>query len=122
MVERYMSVELAGSSGLHEGSGYSIGTFEGPFTGTVIVPGVPLGVTDEHGRYVPREIVADDLGDEQISAAIESSFVEVEEGNLVEGTVVKVDREEVLVDLGFKSEGVIPLRELSIRNDVLPGD
>ena len=117
-----MSVELAGLAGLHEESGYSSGAFEEPFTGAVTVPGIPLGITDEQGRYVPREIAMDDLGDDQISAAIDSSFVEVEEGNLVEGTVVKVDREEVLVDIGFKSEGVIPLRELSIRNDVLPGD
>ena len=43
---------------------------------------------------------------------------QVEEGQLVAGTVVKVDREEALLDIGFKSEGVIPRRELSIRNDV----
>ena len=45
-------------------------------------------------------------------------MVEVEDGQLVEGTVVKVDREEALLDIGFKSEGVIPRRELSLRNDV----
>ena len=38
----------------------------------------------------------------------------------VEGTVVGVDQDEVLLDIGFKSEGVIPARELSIRNDVDP--
>ncbi|MBM3703252.1 MAG: 30S ribosomal protein S1, partial [Actinobacteria bacterium] len=36
--------------------------------------------------------------------------------------VVKIDKDEVLVDVGFKSEGVIPRSELSIRNDVKPGD
>ena len=36
------------------------------------------------------------------------------------GTVVKVDKDEVLLDIGFKSEGVIPARELSIRHDVDP--
>ena len=45
-------------------------------------------------------------------------MVEVEDGQLVAGTVVKVDREEALLDIGFKSEGVIPRRELSLRNDV----
>ena len=45
-------------------------------------------------------------------------MVQVEDGQLVAGTVVKVDREEALLDIGFKSEGVIPRRELSIRNDV----
>ena len=47
-------------------------------------------------------------------------MVDVEDGQIVEGTVVKVDKDEVLLDIGYKSEGVIPARELSIRNDVDP--
>ena len=43
-----------------------------------------------------------------------------DEGGLVTGTVVKIDSDEVLLDIGFKSEGVIPSKELSIRNDVEP--
>src|ERR1019366_2601371 len=42
--------------------------------------------------------------------------------DIVSGTVVKVDKDEVLLDIGFKSEGVIPARELSIRHDVDPHD
>ena len=38
------------------------------------------------------------------------------------GTVVKIDKDEVLVDIGYKSEGVIPIRELSIRHDVDPNE
>jgi small subunit ribosomal protein S1 len=44
------------------------------------------------------------------------------EGDIVKGKVVKVDKDEVLIDVGYKSEGVIPARELSIRYDVKPGD
>ncbi len=44
------------------------------------------------------------------------------EGDIVHGTVVKVDKEEVLLDIGYKSEGVIPARELSIRYDVKPSE
>src|SRR5207245_4283336 len=44
------------------------------------------------------------------------------EGDSVTGAVVKVDKDEVLLDIGFKSEGVIPSRELSIRNDVDPNE
>jgi small subunit ribosomal protein S1 len=44
------------------------------------------------------------------------------EGDIVTGTVVKVDKEEVLLDIGYKSEGVIPARELSIRYDAKPSD
>ena len=46
----------------------------------------------------------------------------LEDGQLVEGTVVRVDQDEVLLDIGYKSEGVIPSRELSIRNDVDPNE
>ncbi|MBA2282354.1 MAG: 30S ribosomal protein S1, partial [Acidimicrobiia bacterium] len=49
-------------------------------------------------------------------------MVEVEDGQLVNGRVVKIDRDEVLLDIGYKSEGVIPSRELSIRNDVDPSE
>ncbi len=49
-------------------------------------------------------------------------MVEVEDGQLVNGKVVKIDKDEVLLDIGYKSEGVIPSRELSIRNDVDPNE
>ena len=52
--------------------------------------------------------------------AIDGTMVEVEDGQLVFGTVVKIDKDEVLLDIGYKSEGVILARELSIRNDVNP--
>ncbi len=45
-----------------------------------------------------------------------------EDGDVVKGKVVRVDRDEVLVDVGYKSEGVIPIKELSIRRNVNPED
>src|SRR5205085_1412933 len=44
------------------------------------------------------------------------------EGDVVSGHVVRIDTDEVLVDIGYKSEGVIPASELSIRKSVDPGD
>ncbi len=44
------------------------------------------------------------------------------EGDIIAGTVVKVDKDEVLLDIGYKSEGVIPARELSIRYGVKTED
>ena len=41
-------------------------------------------------------------------------------GDIVEGEVVKIYRDEVLVDIDYKSEGVIPLEELSIQKNVNP--
>ncbi|HEX2037596.1 MAG TPA: S1 RNA-binding domain-containing protein [Chloroflexota bacterium] len=43
----------------------------------------------------------------------EASVREVRRGSVVEGIVVRIDPDEVLVDIGLKSEGVIPGRELS---------
>ena len=52
----------------------------------------------------------------------ESTFPTIEEGQVVNGTVVRVDKDEVLVDIGYKSEGVIPAGELSIRKSVDPAE
>src|SRR5437667_439538 len=52
----------------------------------------------------------------------DSTFPEINEGQVVHGTVVRVDKDEVLVDIGYKSEGVIPTSELSIRRSVNPSD
>ena len=52
----------------------------------------------------------------------DSTFPTINEGEVVHGTVVRVDKDEVLVDIGYKSEGVIPVSELSIRRSVNPAD
>src|SRR5438067_6973722 len=52
----------------------------------------------------------------------ESTFPTINEGEVVHGQVVRVDKDEVLVDIGYKSEGVIPVAELSIRRSVNPAD
>src|SRR5256885_3560305 len=52
----------------------------------------------------------------------DATFPTINEGEVVHGTVVRVDKDEVLVDIGYKSEGVIPVAELSIRRSVNPND
>jgi small subunit ribosomal protein S1 len=52
----------------------------------------------------------------------DATFPTIEEGQVVHGTVVRVDKDEVLVDIGYKSEGVIPVSELSIRRSINPQD
>ncbi|MDO4428382.1 MAG: 30S ribosomal protein S1 [Atopobiaceae bacterium] len=64
----------------------------------------------------------DDISDEEMSNLIDGTVTDFDEGGLVTGTVVKIERDEVLLDIGYKSEGVIPSRELSIRKDVNPAD
>src|SRR5579864_6970895 len=80
--------------------------------------GSEMGSFDESGEYHPRQVVVDDLGGTSLEDAIAGTIVEFEDGDIVKGQVVKVDKDEVLLDIGFKSEGVIPARELSIRHDV----
>ncbi|HET9092508.1 MAG TPA: S1 RNA-binding domain-containing protein, partial [Acidimicrobiales bacterium] len=81
-----------------------------------------FGSFDAMGTYIPVQITEDDLGDLSLEDAIAGTIVEFEDGDIVSGTVVKVDKDEVLLDIGFKSEGVIPSRELSIRHDVDPNE
>jgi small subunit ribosomal protein S1 len=67
-------------------------------------------------------IVDNDLSDDEFEAALEGTIHAMEEGKIIEGVVVKVDPDEVLLDIGWKSEGVIPSRELSIKLDVDPNE
>ena len=83
-------------------------------------PADRFGSFDEMGTYIPVQITDDDLGSMSLEEAIDRTIVEFDDGDIVKGTVVKVDRDEVLLDIGFKSEGVIPARELSIRHDLDP--
>jgi small subunit ribosomal protein S1 len=63
-----------------------------------------------------------DLTPEELVDAVEASLRDFKDGDIVEGTVVKIDRDEVLLDIGYKSEGVIPAKELSIRHDIDPNE
>src|SRR6266480_7100545 len=70
----------------------------------------------EEPEFALREIVADDLDGISFEDAISGTIIEFDDGDIVKGTIVKVDKDEVLLDIGYKSEGVIPARELSIRH------
>ena len=68
-------------------------------------------------------VAYDDLGSpEAFLAAVDATIKYFNDGDIVTGTVVKVDRDEVLLDIGYKTEGVIPSKELSIKHDVNPFD
>lgn len=69
------------------------------------------------------QVAINDIGTaEDFLAAIDQTIKYFNDGDIVEGTVVKVDHDEVLLDIGYKTEGVIPSRELSIKHDVDPGE
>ena len=80
-----------------------------------------MGSFDAEGNYTPRKITERDLST-SFAEAIDGTMVELKEGQLVTGSIVKIDRDGVLLEIGYKTEGVIPSRELSIRNDVDPNE
>ena len=69
------------------------------------------------------QVAINDIGTaEDFLAAVDATIKYFNDGDIVEGTVVKVDHDEVLLDIGYKTEGVIPSRELSIKHDVNPDE
>jgi small subunit ribosomal protein S1 len=72
---------------------------------------------------VTKQVAINDIGSaEDFLAAVEKTLKFFNDGDLITGTVVKIDRDEVLLDVGYKTEGVIPSRELSIKHDVDPNE
>jgi small subunit ribosomal protein S1 len=80
----------------------------------------PEASVEEEPEEQETVVVFDDLDGQSLSDAIDATIVAFDDGDIVKGRVVKIDSDEVLLDIGYKSEGVIPSRELSIRNDVDP--
>ena len=78
--------------------------------------GEPTPAAEPEAPAAPADIMDD------FEAAIEATVLQFREGDMVEGTIVSVDTEGAMVDVGYKSEGLIPTRELSIRNNVDPKD
>ena len=69
------------------------------------------------------QVAINDIGtSEELLAAIDATIKYFNDGDIVTGTVVKVDHDEVLLDIGYKTEGVIPTRELSIKHDIDPDE
>jgi small subunit ribosomal protein S1 len=60
--------------------------------------------------------------DGQLVPNYDATIRSFDEGDVVSGRVVRIDKDEVLIDIGYKSEGVIPSHELSIRRSVDPSD
>ena len=70
-----------------------------------------------------EQVAINDIGTvDDFIKAVDSTIKNFDDGDLVEGTVVKIDHDEVLLDIGYKTEGVIPSKELSIKKDIAPED
>jgi small subunit ribosomal protein S1 len=81
--------------------------------------------TVDSPAQAPANGASDDLlieVDGQLVPNYDATMISFKEGDVVTGKVVRIDKDEVLVDIGYKSEGVIPSNELSIRKSVDPGE
>lgn len=70
----------------------------------------------EYGNISIEELDTPEYSDEerqQFAAMYESSFTGIKEGEIVKGRIVGIHPQEVLIDIGFKSEGAISIREFS---------
>ncbi len=80
-----------------------------------------LATAPRKERERGEQVVLEEFGSqEEFMNALEATIQPFDDGDIVEGVIVKVDADEVLLDIGYKSEGVIPSRELSIKHDVDP--
>ncbi|MCH1525084.1 MAG: 30S ribosomal protein S1 [Candidatus Actinomarina sp.] len=82
-------------------------------------------MTDNQEKVVePSNVVElpDNIKPEDFPDLLEKTLITFNNGDVIEGTIVRIDRNEVMVDVGYKSEGVIPSRELSVRKSVNPKD
>ena len=82
-------------------------------------------MTDNLEKVVePSNVVElpDNIKPEDFPDLLEKTLITFNNGDVIEGTIVRIDRNEVMVDVGYKSEGVIPSRELSVRKSVNPKD
>ncbi len=77
---------------------------------------------DENSNSSNVVEIPDDAKPEDFPDLLEKTIVTFNTGDVIEGTVVRIDRSEVFLDVGYKSEGVIPSRELAVKKSVNPND
>ena len=85
-------------------------------------PSADSAATETTPVVATPEPAGEDYTPEELIQAMEASLRDFKDGDIMEGVVVKIDRDEILLDIGYKSEGVIPSKELSIRHDVDPNE
>lgn len=82
----------------------------------------PTGGVSDAGVENETDPDADEQLDPELLKLYEESMMDLEEGEIVRGTILKVDEKEVLVDVGFKSEGVIAIEEFGDAESIKVGD
>ena len=89
-------------------------------TTTEAAPEAPASPPPAAANGAPADLLIEVDG--KLVPNYDATIKPFEEGDVVAGEVVRIDKDEVLVDIGYKSEGVIPANELSIRRSVDPSE
>lgn len=74
--------------------------------------------------WIIKEVIdkMENMNNEEMIKAIEESLVRLHRGDIVKGKVIALNNDEVMVNLGYKSDGIIPREELSNDPSVSPQD
>ncbi len=96
-------------------------------TEEVFIPSFSGEVEGETYTFDQLQAASDDYTDEEfheLAGMYENTLSEIEEKEIVTGIVVSVDEKYVIVDIGFKSEGIVPVNEFSnkVVANLQPGD
>jgi len=81
-----------------------------------------MAAANSNKNVTPSNVInlPDTIEPQDFPEVLEQSMIEFYNGDIIEGTVVSVDRNEIMVDVGYKSEGIIPSRELTVKKDIDP--
>ncbi|MGO8705669.1 MAG: 30S ribosomal protein S1 [Candidatus Brocadiia bacterium] len=73
---------------------------------------------------IDREVEAAmaDPAVKDLDKAVDESIKSFEAGSIIKGRVINIIGDDVVVDVGYKSEGLLPLNEFSDSGSVKPGD
>src|ERR1019366_4438915 len=71
--------------------GHAVKASPSMFDSTSLLSSEDMGTSDENGTYVPRTIIFDDLSQADLEAAVAETILQFEDGDVVEGTIVKID-------------------------------
>jgi len=80
-------------------------------------PPIPV---EESAPVTEAKVEPETAEEPNMLAAYDETLRHFEEGEIITGTVVSIGREDVMVDIGYKSEGYIPITEFEMQPDGTP--
>lgn len=87
----------------------------------------PLKRSMLHKKYsiasiVDGDFTFDSIDDTELTGMFEKTLSTISENEIIKGRIVSINNSEVAIDIGFKSEGLVPLSEFTSRDTLQVGD